>query len=153
MTLAPGEDGASPMQRRGIGRTWRAPTTRDFLRALRWRARFGGVYAILGDHDRADIVVRSIRGEDRWIRMYTYPKAGLAAMAEAGLLSMSEVPEIPGFDESLIRGTEADQRRFGADPSFWRVEVPEGSLPHRRLPAGILGASVHSEGQYLIIEI
>lgn len=131
MTRAPGEDGASPLQRRGISRTWRAPTTRDFIRVLRWRAQFGATYAIIGDHDRADILVRSADEPDRWLRLYTYPKLGLTVMAEAGLLSMSEVRpgDIDGFDEESLRATEADCRRFGECPSFWRIEVPDDGSP------------------------
>lgn len=73
---------ASPLQKRGIARTWYTPDTRDFLRLLRWRAQAGDIYAIAGDHDRADILVRSMDGgEDRWIRAYTYPVIGLRAMA------------------------------------------------------------------------
>jgi hypothetical protein len=131
MTRADGEDGASPMQRRGISRTWHAPTTRDFLRALRWRSQFGRVYAIIGDHDRADIMVRSLDWPERWLRLYTYPKVGLAAMGDAGLLSMREVraSEIPGFDPESIQATEADRARFGPDPAFWLIEVPDDGSP------------------------
>jgi hypothetical protein len=123
---------ASPLQKRGTSRTWYTPDTRDFIRLLRYRAQAGGIYAIIGDHDRADILVRSLDEKpDRWIRAYTYPKIGLRAMHESGLLSMAEVMAIPDFDPLTLEGTEADRRRFGELPEFWKIEVPDDGTPVR----------------------
>lgn len=117
--------GPSPQQRRGSGRTWRAPTTRDFLRNLQWRARLGEVYAVTGQCDRADILVRSAApGDERWVRLYTYPVLGLRAMREAGLLPMERVDAVPGFDvEAELYKTEASRQRWGEELEFWRLLV------------------------------
>jgi hypothetical protein len=123
---------ASPLQRRGTSRAWYAPTTRDFIRLLRFRAQAGEIYAVIGEHSRADILVRSIdTGPDRWVRGWTYPADGLRAMKESGLLSMVQVDAIPDFDPESIQQTEADRRRFGPDPEFWRIELPSTGEPVR----------------------
>lgn len=126
----PSREPASPLQRRGISRTWHAPTTQDFIRLLRFRAQAGEIYAIIGEHDRADIMARSIdTGPDRWIRGWTYPVLGLRAMDESGFIIMEQVPEIPGFDPEDLQRTEAGQRRYGTDPEFWRIKLPDDGEP------------------------
>lgn len=123
---------ASPLQRRGTGRAWYAPTTQDFIRLLRFRAQAGEIYAVVGEHTRADILVRSIdTGEDRWVRGWTYPAEGLRAMKESGLLPMTRVDAVPGFDPETLQQTAADRRRFGPDPEFWRIELPMAAEPAR----------------------
>jgi hypothetical protein len=123
---------ASPLQRRGISRSWYAPTTQDFIRLLRFRAQAGEIYAVIGEHPGAEILVRSIDDkEDRWVRGWTYPSDGLRAMKESGLLSMEQVDAVPGFDPGSIQQTEADQRRFGPDPEYWRIELPSTGEPAR----------------------
>ena len=114
----------SPMQKLGGARTWRAPTTRDFLRQLRRRAQFKGAYAIFGDfgsHDRADIIVWAVEG-DRWVVVWTYPALGLRAMRESGMLIAEEVDRIPGFDLAEY----AERAKAVPDPAIWRLEVAPG---------------------------
>jgi len=126
----PGWPQASPLQRRGISRTWYAPTVQDLIRLLRYRAQAGEIYAIIGDNDRADIMVRSMDARpDRWLRAYTYPKVGLHAVAESGLIAMEEVMSVPGFDPDTLQQTAADRNRFGPSPEFWRITVPDDGLP------------------------
>lgn len=123
---------ASPLQRRGISRTWTDPTTADFIRLLRFRAQAGEIYAVAGEHDRADILVRSLdTGPDRWVRGWTYPVLGLRAMDEAGLLSVEQVAYVPDFDPEVLQKTEADRRRFGPEPEFYRIGLPPSDKPVR----------------------
>lgn len=126
----PNAEPASPLQRRGISRTWYAPTTQDFVKLLRFRRQAGEIYAIIGEHDRADIVVRTIdTGPDRWTRGWTYPVLGLRAAAECGFIIMEQVPEIPGFDPEVLQRTEASRLRYGDDPEYWRIELPASDEP------------------------
>lgn len=127
--VPPPKGGPSPQQPRGRGkRKWRAATTQDFLRNLRWRAQFGQLYAVVPcNGDQADILVPSVApGEDRLVRMWLYPVLGLRAMRESGLLPMERVAFIPGFDveAELYRG-EGSRKWWGEDPEFWRLDVPD----------------------------
>lgn len=119
---------SSPFQMHSRGRTWRAPTLRDFLRQLAWRLNVGPVYAVLPlDEDRrADIIVPHAT-EDRMFCLWTYPGIGLRAMEESGFITMTDVPEIPGYEFERIISQDGAIDRFGEIPEIRRLAIP----PHR----------------------
>lgn len=112
------------MQRHDGGRAWRAPTTQDFLRQLRWRRENGWeVCAILSvPGRRADILVRSPDDERAWRVLWTYPEEGLRAMRQAALVRAEDVTEVPGLDLAEFLRREGRAERFGEFPDVWLLE-------------------------------